>query len=80
MWNNNISDLTPLCEVLKTNTSIKRLELCYNNINNLEPLIKALETNQGLKEIYINYNPISSYRQLELLKNIAESKHIKIDI
>jgi len=56
---NNIKNITPIAETLKTNTSLVELCIGSNNITYINPLVEALKINKTLKILWLDNNKIS---------------------
>jgi len=67
-----ITDLKPICEMLKVNKSIEYLDLEDNLIEDLSPLINVVLNNKTLKKInlennYWNYSDIKKLKEINPL-------------
>ena len=68
LFNNNISDISPIAELKK----LQYLNISYNNIENISPLCNL----ENLKIIWLNENPITD---ISILKDMKSTPQISLD-
>ena len=72
---NNISEITPLNEILNNNI-IKEIDLSCNEIYNIYSLGEYLKNNTSLKTLYLDYNHIYDFKHF--FEQIQNNKTLKI--
>ena len=71
---NNISEITPLNEILNNNI-IKEIDLSCNEIYNIYSLGEYLKNNTSLKTLYLDYNHIYDFKHF--FEQIQNNKTLK---
>ena len=68
MWlgNNNITDVESIGELLKTNNTLKELNLAGNNITDVQSIGEGLKTNNTLNELNLDNNNITDDKSNQL--------------
>ena len=69
LGNNNITDVQSIGEGLKTNNTLKILDLRNNNITDdsgIQSIIDVLKTNNTLEELYLHNNQLSDNMKSQL--------------
>ena len=78
LYDNTITDITPLKDVLNNNT-IKKIDLSYNNITDLTPLKYILKNNTNLKILNLYGNNIKDLTPLYYILNNNKIQELYID-